>query len=308
MSGSKTPNMEIPPYPLPDELAERLAATTGPDGRGKIAGVAPADLAAVLLDAPGFGRQMAATTPDADGGFVFRLAPVGRLAGRVVVDDPRALQGLKLQVFIRSRAEGSNVLGARAEAVPDSSGRFEVTVLPVGDLHVDVQVPENSKLKFTSVRNKSIEAGRLTEVTITEQKPAKTRTLAGRVVDAKGNPIAGATVFQSGDAPARTETTSDTQGQFSLPGVAEASTFVFARAKGFRFAGRDVKAGITDLTLTLTHEDERPAETMRTLVPAATREQESAAAHRLIDAYATKALEKGETNDKVQVLDVLAPG
>ncbi len=306
MSGSKTPNMEISPYPLPDELAERLAAKTGPDGRGKIAAVAPADLAAVVLDAPGFGRQMAATTPDSDGGFLFRLAPVGRLVGRVVVDDPRALQGLKLHVLILSRADGPNVLGARAETVPDSSGRFEVPVLPVGKLHINVQVPENSTLKFITTRGESIEAGRLTEVTITEQKAAKTRTLAGRVVDAKGNPVAGATVFQSGDAPARTETTSDAGGQFSLPGVAEASTFMFARAKGFRFAGREVKAGITDLTLTLTREDERPAETMRTLVPAATPEQESAAAHRLIDAYATKALEKGETNDKVQVLQVLA--
>ena len=306
MSGAVIPKMEVSPYPLPDELAERLAAMTGPDGRGTIAAVAPADLAGVVLEAPGFGRQLALATPDSDGGFVFRLAPVGRLAGRIVVDDPRALQGLKLQVLIRSRAEGSNVLGARAEVVPDSSGRFEVPALPVGNLHINVQVPENSKLKFTSVRNKSIEARRLTEVTITEQKAAKTRTLAGRVVDTKGNPVAGATVFQFKDAPARTETTSDAEGRFSLSGVAEASTFVFARAKGFRFAGRGAKAGVTEMTLTLTREGERPAETMHTLAPSATPEQELAAAHRLIDAYATNALEKGNTSDKVQVLEVLA--
>ena len=60
------------------------------------------------------------------------------------------------------------------------------------------------------------------------------------------------------------------------------------------------------MTLTLIREGERPVETMHTLVPAATPEQESAAAHRLIDAYATKALEKGDTNDKVRVLEVLA--
>ena len=89
---------------------------------------------------------------------------------------------------------------------------------------------------------------RLTEVTIAEPKPPGTRTLAGRVVDTKGSPIATATVFQSGDAPARTETTSDADGRFSLPGVAEASTFVFARAKGFRFAGRSAIAGATEVT------------------------------------------------------------
>ena len=305
-SGSVTRNVEMSAYPLPDELAERLAATTGPDGRGTIAAVAPADLAGVALEAPGFGRQLAAATPDADGGFVFRVARVGHLAGRVVVDDPKALQGLKLQVSVQSTAGGTNALGARAETVPDSSGRFEVPVLPVGKLYINAQVPENSTLKLITPRDKWIEAGRLTEVTITEQKPPKTRTLAGRVVDAKGNPVAGATVFQSGDAHARTETTSNAEGRFSLAGVAEASTFVFARAMGFRFAGRGVKAGVTEMTLTLTREGERPSEAMHTLVPFATPEQESAAAHRLIDAYAAKALEKGDTNDKVRVLEVLA--
>ena len=228
------------------------------------------------------------------------------MAGRIVVDDPKALQGLKLLLFTRSTAGGLDRSSGRTEAVPDASGRFEVPELSVGDLYVTVRAPENSTLKFITPRNKSIEAGRLTEVTITEQKPPRTRTLAGRVVDAKGNPVAGATVFQSGDAPARTETTSDAEGRFSLPGVAEASTFVFARAKGFRFAGRSAMAGAAEVTFTLTREGERPAETMHTLAPTATPEQESAAAHRLIDAYATKALEKGDTNDKVRVLEVLA--
>ena len=305
-SGPVTRNTEISTYPLPDELAERLAATTGPDGRGAIAGVAPGDLAGVAIEAHGFGRQLATATSGADGRFVFRVAPVGRLAGRIVVDDPRALQGLKLLLFTVSNAGGPDGWSGRTEPLLDSSGRFEVPELSVGTLYITVRVPEKSPLKFITPRNKLIEAGRLTEVTITEQKPAKTRTLAGRIVDGKGNPVVGATIFQSGDAPSRTETSSDAAGRFSLSGVAEASTFVFARAKGFRFAGRSVEAGVTDLTFTLTRERERPAETMHTLVPAATPEQETAAAHRLIDAYATKALEKGDTNDKVRVLEVLA--
>jgi Carboxypeptidase regulatory-like domain len=305
-SSRVTRNAEMSAYPLPDELAERLAATTGPDGKGTIAGVAPADLVGVVLEARGLGRQLALATPVADGGFVFRVAPVGRLAGRIIVDDPNALQGLKLFLFTRPAAGGPDGSSERVEAVPDPSGRFEVQELSIGNLFINVRVPENSTLKFITPRNMSIEAGRLTEVTITEQKPAKTRTLAGRVVDAKGSPVVGATVFQSGDAPARTETTSDTGGRFLLLGVAEASTFVFAHAKGFRFAGSELKAGETEMTFTLTRDSERPAKTMHTLAPFATPEQEKAAAHRLIDAYATKALEKGDTNAKVQVLQVLA--
>ncbi len=305
-SSSVNRNMEISAYPLPDELAERLATTTGPDGRGAIAGVAPGDLAGVAIEAHGFGRQLATATSGSNGGFVFRVAPVGRLAGRIVVDDPRALQGLKLLLFTVSTAGGPDGSSGRTEPLLDSSGRFEVPELSVGTLYITVRVPEKSPLKFITPRNKLIEAGRLTQVTISEQKPAKTRTLAGRVIDAKGNPVAGATIFQSGDAPTRTETSSGAEGRFSLPGVAEASTFVFARANGFRFAGRTIEAGVTDLTLTLTRESERPAKTMRSLVPPGTPEQENAVVHRLIDAYATKALEKGDTNDKVQVLEVLA--
>ena len=158
--------------------------------------------------------------------------------GAVIVDNPEALHGLKLtscspapqRVGPTGRAGGPR----RSLTRP---GGLRSRSCPSAHLHINVQVPENSTLKFITPRNNSIEAGRLTEVTITEQKPPKTRTLAGRVVDTKGNPVAGATVFQSGDAPARTETTSDAGGRFTLPGVAEASTFVFARAKGFRFAG-----------------------------------------------------------------------
>jgi hypothetical protein len=305
VAGSVNRDRQISEFPLPDELAKRLGAKTGPDGRGTIAAVAPRDLHSVLLEVPPASRQLVAATAGPDGVSVFTLLPVGRVKGRVVVDDPKLLKGLKIHMFSRPTG-GQNASGTKAEAVPDASGRFEVAELPVGQLLVNVQVPEKSALKFILPRFMQIEADQTTEVTITERKPPKVRTIAGRVVDTKGKPVAKATVFQSGDAPARTETTSDTEGRFSLPGVAEAATFVFARAAGFRFAGRGVKAGESDVTITLVHENERPIVSMATLAPAATPEQESAAAHRLIDAYATKVLAKGDTNDKVRLLEVLA--
>jgi hypothetical protein len=304
--GTRFAHRQNSAFHLPDELAERLAATTGPDGRGTIADVAPADLGGVLVDSTGRGRQQAAPTRDSDGSFVIQLAAVGRLTGRIIVDDPKALKGLRLGVFTLPGEGGNNASAGRAQAVLDSSGRFEVPALPVGSLYLTVQVPEGSALKFITPRNKLIEAGKLTEVTITEEKPPRTRTLSGSVVDTKGMPVVGATVFQTGDAPARTETTSDAEGRFSLPGVADVPTFVFAHARGFRFVGRSVPAGETEAMLTLTRENERPAETMKTLAPSVTPEQQIVAAHRLIDAYATKALEKGDMNDKIQVLSVLA--
>lgn len=304
--GSAARGGQITDFPLPNELSERFTITTGPDGRGIIASVPSTDLRRVRLEAPGFGRQQTRTNAGPDGTIVLTLAKVGRLAGRIVVDDPKTLQGLKLFVFSWPRTDGPNATSGWAETVPDESGRFEVPAIAVGDLHINLQGPEETRQRFVTPQNRAIDAGRLTEVTIAERKPVKTRTLAGRVVDAEGTAVAGATVFQSGDAPARTETTSDAEGRFTLLGVAEAPTFVFARARGFRFAGRGVKASDSEITISLARDGEPPAVKMDTLAPAATREQESAAAHRLIDAYAAKVLEKGDTGDKVQVLEVLA--
>jgi hypothetical protein len=303
--GSVARGGQITDFPLPGELSERLTITSGPDGRGTIASIAANDLRGVWLEAPGFGRQRSRTTAGPDGTVVLMLAPVGKLAGRVAVDDPKSLQGLKVLVFTWSRS-GPNAPSGWAEAVLDESGRFEVPAIAIGDLHINVQVPEDSKRRFVTPQNLSIARDRLTEVTIAERKPVKTRTLAGRIVDVKGAAIAGATVFQSGDAPARTETTSDAEGRFALSGVAKASTFVFARAKGFRFGGRGVKASESDVTITLTREGEPPAVKMATMAPAATPEQERAAAHRLIDGFATRVLEKGDMNAKVKLLEVLA--
>ncbi|QEH33004.1 hypothetical protein OJF2_14980 [Aquisphaera giovannonii] len=133
-----------------------------------------------------------------------------------------------------------------------------------------------------------------------------TRPIAGRIVDAKGMPVGGATVFQSGDAPARTEASSDAKGRFRLEGVAAADTFVFARAKGFRFAGRGVKEGEGEVTITMAREGEPPAARVATLAPGAAADREAAAARRLIDGYAAKVFKGGDTGAKVQVLQVLA--
>ena len=61
--------------------------------------------------------------------------------------------------------------------------------------------------------------------------------MAGRVVDREGQPVAGATVFQSGDSPARTEAETGADGRFALNGVVARPTFLFARKPGYRFVG-----------------------------------------------------------------------
>ena len=68
------------------------------------------------------------------------------------------------------------------------------------------------------------------------------RVVEGRVVDARGESVVGATVRQSGDGPVPTETETDANGQFRLPGVLAEPAFVFVEKKGFRFQGRSIGA------------------------------------------------------------------
>ena len=56
----------------------------------------------------------------------------------------------------------------------------------------------------------------------------------------------------------------------------------------------------------LTREGEKPSNTLATLPPAATADQERALARRLIDPYAARVLKEGNQNDKIQLLEVLA--
>jgi hypothetical protein len=302
--GSVTRRGELPAFPVPDELADRLATTTGPDGRGRIGEFAPGSVQFAWVGAPGFGRQQIQAAAGADGSLTFTLAPVGRLVGRLVADDPKVVRGLTVHIFTRPDPPRPGAASSQVQVVADDAGRFEVAELAAGRLFLNAKVPDGSGLSPRPPNDRSVAPGRVTEVTIPVKMPVKTRSVVGRVVDTRGQPVPGATVLQTGDTPARTSTQSDAQGRFTLPGVASGPTFLFARAKGFRFSGQALKAG--DVVINLTREDEKPTTRLVTLPPASTAEQERALARRLIDPYAERVLKEGDQNDKISVLNVLA--
>ena len=84
------------------------------------------------------------------------------------------------------------------------------------------------------------------------------RTVRGHVVDRQGKPVAGARVFQSGDGPERTETTTAVDGQFSLGGFRQGPVFVFVRSAGFRFSGQMIKPSDVNVRIELTPDGEAP--------------------------------------------------
>ena len=111
------------------------------------------------------------------------------------------------------------------------------------------------------------------------------RTITGRVVDRQARPVAGVEVFQSGDGPRRTSTTTDADGRFALGGFCQGPVVLFVRGQGFRFSGQLIKPGDHDITVELTRTTERPAREMRMLPDPIPFEESQTLARRLLEPY-----------------------
>jgi len=137
------------------------------------------------------------------------------------------------------------------------------------------------------------------------QPIATTRTVAGRVVDARGRPVTGAIVFQSGDGPERTRTTTDADGRFRLPGVYREPAFLFVEGDGLTFEGHRIGSGDEAIELKVLRAGDPPGPPLRTLPPVLPREEEKALARRLIEADLTPLTGKEATQETLVLVGTL---
>ena len=128
----------------------------------------------------------------------------------------------------------------------------------------------------------------------------------GIVRDRAAKPVKGATVFQSGDGPMRTRTTTDSEGRFRLPGVIAGKAILFVRKDGFRFHGQPVDTQAGPVDLVLTRVEEVPLSVLKTRSGAVPHAEEMSVARRLLAPYLEKVVAKGTDGQKVQALRVAA--
>ena len=110
------------------------------------------------------------------------------------------------------------------------------------------------------------------------------RVVTGRVLDRRGEPVDGATVFNSGDGHKRLEAMSKSGGKFLLAEVPEGGVFLFAEKPGYRFTGVHLPPDEAKATLVLTSVDE-PGEPKATLPPLLSPEEEYALAREVLDPW-----------------------
>jgi beta-lactamase regulating signal transducer with metallopeptidase domain len=173
---------------LPDELAERLAASTDRDGQATLQ-TAPHDLiGTVQVTTRDHGDQRF----DRENGFLrqneLRLLPVVPVEGRVTADDPAAIRGLPLHMEGMAKVEEGSWVSSLADAVSDARGRFSVPRIVPGYLHIEAEIPETSVYRQVLTDN-NFEGARKIEVTVPLERWVRVRGLVRE--KGTGSPVEG---------------------------------------------------------------------------------------------------------------------
>jgi hypothetical protein len=254
---------------IPLELSTRLAATTGPDGKASLDGLAAwdellvvrvtgasvASQDVILADRPG----RAGTT----GPMEIVLKGLSRIAGRVVDDVGKPVAGQEVEVW----AQGSSFffscpvefVGGPVRTRPDGSFQTPQGLLAGSTFRVAVRAPGKDVVVGDWI-TLGPQPRDVPEIVL-----GALRTIRGRVVDRAGKPIADAQLLQRGDGPEPTSARSDAEGRFALPGFRTRPVILFARKGGFRFHGQIVRPHEDDVTVALSRRDEAPETEMKPL-------------------------------------------
>ena len=122
--------------------------------------------------------------------------------------------------------------------------RYSIVIEARG--HARIETPE-----LTGKAGETLDAGKIVLANTSGY-------LAGRVIGSDGKPIAGANIFNHGDAPQPVATASDSQGRFRLEGVFPGRKYAFIRKEGYRFKGIKADQDADGLTITLKKTSEPP--------------------------------------------------
>jgi hypothetical protein len=272
---------------LPDELAERLGATTDAAGEALIERAAPNSIASLRVKSERFGSQFGDVPAK---GEAFRLAQVGRVRGRLKADNPQAVQGRLVCVEHLGSTNRNDVSKSGIALIrTDHEGQFEIPAFIAGKVFVQIvnQTADEDYRELRTNNGGMLIPGDLLDLTIPLVGRPKSRpeALAGRVLDSKGDPVPGATVFSRGDTFITLSDITDRDGAYRLEGVPRGRAFIFVRKPGYRFAGAVVPEDKSVLDLMIRRDDEKIDRPLKSLPTPLDAKERNALAREALEPY-----------------------
>ena len=183
-----------------------------------------------------------------------------RLIGKVVDEEGRPVEGADVTISIqvdRPPAPGGYVLATNREQCsrPTPTGCF-ACIEPVakGSRYRAIVAPG----KFAIAATEAVTASDVTAITFPPITVQRLRTIAGRVVDSDGRPVAGATVLNWGNPAPLSSAVTGSTGRFQLDGFPRGSAFLFVDAPGYRFHGTTPSPGRSTIELVIRRDDQPP--------------------------------------------------
>jgi hypothetical protein len=184
-----------------------------------------------------------------------------RVRGVVTDEDGRPIRDAAVVLWwVRSYASkrlsvGSGLGSILQEFRTGADGKFESAVLWPGDhYHVEAMAEGHAKAETARVTGRTGQVHDLGRIILARA----TGAVRGRVVDSAERPVAGARVFNAGDAPQPISLRTDAQGQFHLQGLYAGPVYVFTEKAGYRFAGVRALPNSSEVTVKLFTTKERP--------------------------------------------------
>ncbi|HVX14986.1 MAG TPA: carboxypeptidase-like regulatory domain-containing protein [Pirellulales bacterium] len=141
VAGARVIPFRIAGHYVPVQIADRMATTTDARGLAMLAGIRQVDLEAMRVETQSLGVQwLGVSNRDRNPINLVTLAPVGRLSGRLIADDPRAVRRRRLRFATWQIPGDDRAGGGLAEVVTDDAGAFDVPALAAGNLTFDLEV------------------------------------------------------------------------------------------------------------------------------------------------------------------------
>lgn len=223
----------------PDRGAVIASATSDASGRATLAGLTPGDYTITALHPDYAALERKLRVNEGDRELVLELARGALIAGHVVGPRGEAVPNAMVRVLAH---DSTKEYGHRTT---DERGAFRVGGLPLGTFRLYVHTGRYRPRYSEAVP--LVVHGETREVSVPLELGER---VAGRVVDDRGHPVAGARVGSSDQGSAFTVT--DDAGRFELGGMGTERVNVFAVARGYAATHlNDIRPGASAVDLVL---------------------------------------------------------